>query len=182
MVMRDLDNYIKGGALADYNALYQEGQLFKQSWEQKKTITITSPAGTQLTAELRQTLGEMPVIVECGIARQAGDSMAFSDGEVSQAPVEGSMNGRLVIDGPITQIGMPSAPISFDILNGKVVDVSSADMQVLGQLEHTLNIILNADNIAEIGIGLNPMSLLNGDFQEEKKARGTCHIALGEKL
>ena len=35
------------------------------------------------------------------------------------------------------------------------------------------------DNIAEIGLGLNPACMFNGDFEEEKKARGTCHIAMG---
>lgn len=37
----------------------------------------------------------------------------------------------------------------------------------------------DSDNIAEIGLGLNPACLFNGDFEEEKKARGTCHIAMG---
>ena len=37
----------------------------------------------------------------------------------------------------------------------------------------------DSENIAEIGLGLNPASLFNGDFEEEKKARGTCHIAMG---
>ena len=186
MVMRDLDNYIKGGALADYEALYEEGQDLKRFWEQRDSITITSSAGTNLRADLgpiRQTSRQqMPVIVECGIARQAGDSMAFSDGEVSQAPVEGSMNGILVIDGPMTQFGMPKSAITFEIVKGKITSVDSKDLQVLNNIQHILEAVPNADNIAEIGIGLNPKSLLNGDFQEEKKARGTCHIALGDNL
>ena len=44
MVMRSLDNFTKGGALADYNALYAEGLLLKAFWEQRKTIEITTPA------------------------------------------------------------------------------------------------------------------------------------------
>ena len=39
--------------------------------------------------------------------------------------------------------------------------------------------VKDSDNIAEIGIGLNPACMFNGDFEEEKKARGTCHIAMG---
>ena len=38
----------------------------------------------------------------------------------------------------------------------------------------------NADNLAEFGIGLNPLSRRNGHFQEEKKARGNVHAALGD--
>ena len=40
----------------------------------------------------------------------------------------------------------------------------------------------NGANIAEIGIGLNPMCRRNGDFEEEKKARGNLHIALGDNI
>ena len=36
--------------------------------------------------------------------------------------------------------------------------------------------------LAEFGIGLNPLSRRNGDFQEEKKARGNVHAALGDNL
>ena len=39
--------------------------------------------------------------------------------------------------------------------------------------------VKDSDNIAEIGLGLNPACMFNGDFEEEKKARGTCHIAMG---
>ena len=39
-----------------------------------------------------------------------------------------------------------------------------------------------ADHIAEIGLGLNPMSLRNNDFEEEKKAAGSVHVALGSDL
>ncbi len=40
----------------------------------------------------------------------------------------------------------------------------------------------NADNVAEVGIGLNPLSRRNGDFEEEKKARGNAHVALGDNV
>ncbi len=36
--------------------------------------------------------------------------------------------------------------------------------------------------LAEFGIGLNPLSRRNGDFPEEKKARGDVHAALGDNL
>ncbi len=40
----------------------------------------------------------------------------------------------------------------------------------------------NSSNLAEFGIGLNPLSRRNGDFQEEKKARGNVHAALGDNI
>ena len=178
MVMRNLDNYVKGGALADYEQIYQEGQIFAKFWAERKNIKITSRAGTDLTAEI----GHNRTIVECGIARNPGDSMAFSDGEVSQGPNEGTVNGILVIDGPICQMGLPLEPVKMKIESSRVVAVESGDPRITSRIEQLIETVENADNIAEIGIGLNPASLLNGDFQEEKKARGTCHIAIGDDL
>ena len=108
--------------------------------------------------------------------------MAFSDGEVSQGPNEGTMNGTLVIDGPICQMGLPSEPIHMTIRESRIVSVDSGDPRIATRIQQLIDTVENADNIAEIGLGLNPASLLNGDFQEEKKARGTCHIALGDDL
>jgi leucyl aminopeptidase (aminopeptidase T) len=178
MVMRDLDNYIKGGALADYEALDKEGRELARFWEKRGCVTITSPAGTQL----RAMIGRNKPIVECGIAREAGEHMAFSDGETSQAPDQGTMNGKLVIDGPICQLGLPGSPVSMEVKDGRVLSVSGDDRTVVEALQKIIADIPNADNLAEIGIGLNPESLFNGDFEEEKKARGTCHIALGDNL
>ena len=178
MVMRDLDNYIKGGALADYEEVYREGQILAKFWAKRKQIKITSPAGTYLATEI----GHGRTIIECGIARNPGDHMAFSDGEVSQGPNEGTMNGTLVIDGPICQMGLPSEPIVMTIKSSRITSVNSGDPRITARIQHLIDTVENADNIAEIGLGLNPASLLNGDFQEEKKARGTCHIALGDDL
>ena len=178
MVMRDLDNYIKGGALADYEEIYREGQILSNFWARCKYIKITSPAGTILTAEI----GHRKTIIECGIARNPGESMAFSDGEVSQSPNEGTMNGIVVIDGPICQMGLPAEPIIMKIKSGRIVSVDNGDLRIETRIKQLIDTVENADNIAEIGLGLNPASLLNGDFQEEKKARGTCHIAMGDDL
>jgi leucyl aminopeptidase (aminopeptidase T) len=39
---------------------------------------------------------------------------------------------------------------------------------------------LDADNIGEIGIGLNPAARIGDDITEAKKAFGTVHVALGD--
>ena len=53
------------------------------------------------------------------------------------------------------------------------------DEQVISRVVDQIAEVKDSDNIAEIGLGLNPACLFNGDFEEEKKARGTCHIAMG---
>jgi leucyl aminopeptidase (aminopeptidase T) len=40
--------------------------------------------------------------------------------------------------------------------------------------------VVDADNIGEIGIGLNPAARIGDEITEAKKAFGTVHIALGD--
>ncbi len=177
MVMRDLENFTSGGALADYEALYEAGKKLAVIWEKKKHIHVTSPAGTDLKAPIA---GEQ-VIIECGFATEPGLAGAFSDGEVSQMPRVDTAEGIIVVDGPMAHIGQSDSPITLKVEKGRVISVSGECHQA-EELRHIVETIKNADNIAEIGIGLNPVCKRNGDFEEEKKARGNVHIAIGDNV
>ena len=50
------------------------------------------------------------------------------------------------------------------------------------RLREIVESVADADNIAEIGIGLNAACRRNGDFEEEKKARGLVHVAIGDNV
>jgi leucyl aminopeptidase (aminopeptidase T) len=177
MVMRNLDNFTSGGALADYDALLDEGKRLEALWKKKEHIHITSSTGTNLEAPIR---GER-VFVECGFALEAGAEAAFSDGEVSQMPRVNTAEGIIVVDGPIAHIGQPASPITLRVEKGRVISVSGESPQA-DELRKIIETIKNADNIAEVGIGLNPACRRNGDFEEEKKARGNVHIAIGDNI
>lgn len=173
--LRSIDNFTRGGALADYEAVYADGVRLQEIWRGHKMAHVTTPAGTNLTMEMNP----MEPIIECGIAREPGDAMAWSDGEVSLGPVIGTTEGKLVIDGPICYYGSPRIPVELEIKEGRIVRVVGGDPNICKEIRRQIQEIKDSDNIAEIGIGLNPESLFNGDFEEEKKARGTCHIAMG---
>jgi leucyl aminopeptidase (aminopeptidase T) len=175
--MRNLDNFTEGGARADYEALYDEGKRLANIWRAAKKIRLTTPAGTDLSAPIA---GE-EVIIECGFATEPGLEAAFSDGEVSQMPREKLAEGVLVVDGPIAHIGVPDSPIRLDIERGRVTSVEGDSRQAV-ELRQIITTIYHADNIAEIGIGLNPKSRQNGDFEEEKKGRGNVHVAIGDNV
>ncbi len=177
MVFRNFRHFTEGGALADYDQLLKDGQRLKELWSAGRTMRVTTPAGTDLEAPVACD----DVIVECGFATEPGQEAAFSDGEVSSRPLEGTAEGRVVVDGPICYLGLPDKPIALRVQKGRVTGVEG-DSRQADQLREILDTIENADNIAEFGIGLNPCSLRNGDFEEEKKARGLVHVALGDNL
>ena len=177
MVMRELSNFTSGGALADYRALYAEGQALASIWAAGRTMRITTEAGTDIAA----SIGSDTVVVECGYATEPGKNAAFSDGEVSSRPLEGKAEGVIAIDGPGTGIARPATPVRVEVRGGRAVSVSGEGPEA-AHLRHILETVPDADNIAEFGIGLNGACLRNGSFQEEKKARGNVHIAFGDNI
>ncbi|MEM7060949.1 MAG: aminopeptidase [Pseudomonadota bacterium] len=177
MVMRDMDIFTKGGATADYRALHADGVKLKEIWSNGRVMRITSAAGTDISAPIAHD----DVLVECGYATQPGTSAAFSDGEVSSRPLEGTANGVFVIDGPGAVIGTPDTPIALHVTDGRVTAIDGTCPQA-DHLRQILDTVENADNIAEFGIGLNPACRRNGKFEEEKKRRGQVHIAIGDNI
>ncbi len=176
MVMRTMENFTSGGALADYAALKREGDRLASVWRTAGRIRVTSPAGT----DFRSTVAGEDVVVECGYATEPGLEAAFSDGEVSQMPNEGAASGRIVVDGPIAHLG-EGPPVVLEIEGGRVARVHGDDQRAT-ELRRIVEAIPRADNVAEVGIGLNAACRRNGDFEEEKKARGNVHIAIGDNV
>lgn len=176
MVMRGMGHFTGGGALADYPSLHAEGNRLAALWRRAATLCLTTPAGTELVADVA---GE-DVIVECGIADRPGGRAAFADGEVSQMPREGSARGRVVVDGPMAHLG-GGETFTLEVEGGRVVEVLGDGVRAAG-LREILRTVPDADNVAEVGIGLNPACRRNGDFEEEKKGRGLVHVALGDNL
>ena len=168
-----MDNWTKGGATADYPAILENANKLKEVWERGKEIIVTSKKGTNLKAKI----GSTPPFIEAGFATAQGEHAAFSDGEVSQGPIEGTAEGAVVIDGPIAYLGQLLSPMTLTIRKGKVVKIEG-DEKGVRQLTDIIHKVRDADNFAEIGIGINPNCLQNGNFEEEKKRLGNVHIAL----
>jgi leucyl aminopeptidase (aminopeptidase T) len=177
MVLRDLDHWTKGGATADYHEILEAGKRLQAVWEKGTMIYLTSKKGTRLKARIDGT----PPFIEAGFATQPGQSGAFSDGEVSQGPVQGTAEGVVVVDGPIAHIGLPAGPLRLEIENGRVVRIEGEERGAR-ELRDIVEKVEDADNFAEIGIGLNPNCLQNGDFEEEKKRLGNVHVAIGRNI
>lgn len=180
MVMRPLENWTRGAATADYEALDALGRRSAAVWAAADELRVTSRAGTDFRAGVTKepVMGQV-VIVECGIARDAGREAAFSDGEMSQRPREGSAEGQLVVDGPMARVGAGD-PIELEVERGRVMRVRGGDRA--RRLEQLLDTVPGLDHVAEIGIGVNAAALRNGDFEEEKKAEGNVHVALGDDV
>lgn len=175
MVFRTLDHFTKGGALADYEQIAANAKRLHSRWISSKTVRVVTSLGTNLEAPVHPEY----VHIEDGFVTEPGHEGAFSDGEVYQHLVGEHANGTVVIDGPMYYFGVPQDPVTLHVENGRVVRIDTTGPGA-SDFRNVVNTVPDADNLAEIAVGLNPKSLKNGDFEEEKKALGNVHVAVGK--
>ncbi|MCS7001450.1 MAG: aminopeptidase [Dehalococcoidia bacterium] len=138
-----------------------------------RELRLTSANGTDFRCSVADRLPNLSI----GLAREPGQIGTFPFGETPYAPVEGTAEGVVVLDGPVHMIGHLTTPIRYDVTAGRVTKISGG--READQLRRLIEGVENADVIAEVSVGTNPAANLEGDIQEAKKRRGTAHVAIG---
>lgn len=134
------------------------------------TIRLTNGAGTDLTFRI----GGRRVYRDNGRLGAAGQFGNLPCGEVCLAPIEGSAEGVLMIDGSIGGIGLVGDPVKVVVKGGRAVEFSDPRLKdMLGRHGDA------AFSLAEFGIGTNPKAEIVGNVIEDEKAWGTAHVAFG---
>lgn len=134
---------------------------------------ITCRHGSDLRLGLEGRLS----IVDAG---ELGNRGAFGNlpcGEGFIAPVEGTAEGTLVVDGSIAGVGLLDTPTSLTIRSGHLTETTGTDGAALFELLHAHG--PDGTNVAELGIGTNEEAILTGNILEDEKILGTCHVAFG---
>jgi leucyl aminopeptidase (aminopeptidase T) len=165
---------------ADVAEMVALGKRLRAAWRAADTVRVTSELGTDLVASIR---GRDGFYIAVEIERTPENFMteaAFPDGEAGVAPVEGSGEGVVVWDTSAEMLGALDEPIRLTIDAGRITTIEGGP-----QADELVRIVdelgdENARNCpAEISIGLNPDVRPSGNMREDKKLRGSCHIALG---
>jgi leucyl aminopeptidase (aminopeptidase T) len=158
---------------ADMEQLRRKGRALAAALNEGAEARITSARGGDLRVGLEGRKG----IVDAGELSEPGAFGNLPCGEAFIAPVEGTAEGTLVVDGSIAAIGRTPNPVTLTVRDGHLVDATESDgarlMELLG--EHGES----ATNVAELGIGTNEKAKLTGEILEDEKILGTVHIAFG---
>jgi leucyl aminopeptidase (aminopeptidase T) len=169
------DAWRSGAMTADFVAIRARAERLAELLRRTREVRITSPAGTDLRATVE---GREPMAWLTGICRNPGEVSALPGGEVSLPPLEGTSEGTVVWERVASDLGALEAPVRITVRAGRAVRIeggASAD-----RLREIVESVRDADNIGEIGIGLNPAARIADEITEAKKAFGTVHIALGD--
>ena len=158
---------------ADMEGLRRKGAAVAELLSGAEEARITCANGS----DLRLGLAGREAIPDAG---ELGAEAAFGNlpcGEGFIAPVEGSCEGTLVVDGTIAGVGIPSEPVRMSVRDGRLAEAGGREGGRLLELlrEHGEE----ATTVAELGIGTNEMAELTGNVLEDEKILGTAHVAFG---
>jgi len=167
------------GALAltikDHKRMQEFARNLIQDLSQAVEVEITNPTGTNVSMSVKGR----PFFTDTVIDWKTLKWMNMPTGEVIVAPVENSLEGKLVCDMAVGGIGPLKTSVEVTARNGRVQKVSSADNQVLAKVKDSLNIDRRANVVGEFAFGINPKARFVEEFLEAEKILGTIHIAFG---
>ncbi|TKJ30096.1 MAG: aminopeptidase [Chloroflexi bacterium B3_Chlor] len=174
------DELMRMGMCADYKEVQKISARVGDIVKEATHITVTSPAGTEFTAEFSPSLRW----VVCDGVPRPGKYTNLPDGEVLTCPHNIS-KGVIVVDGILgdyfgEKFGLlEDNPVTLDVQDGRVVKVSCADDQLLRELEQYTRQDEHADRFGEFAIGTNTgVDRLVGNMLQDEKLPGV-HVAVG---
>jgi aminopeptidase len=158
---------------ADVEGLRRKGHAIADALTVASEARITCPNGS----DLRLGLDGRTAIPDAGDLTETGAFGNLPAGEGFIAPVEGTGEGRLVVDGSIAGIGIVDEPVSLTVEGGRLTEATGGAGAELMELLTVHG--PEATTVAELGIGSNEKAILTGEVLEDEKILGTIHVAFG---
>ena len=158
---------------ADMDELRRRGEAICALLDGGAEARVTCTNGS----DLRLGLEGRTAIPDAGDLSARGAFGNLPCGEGFIAPLEGTGEGMLVVDGSIAGVGEVGDPVPLTVRGGHLTDAIGADGEALLELLTAHG--ADGTNVAELGIGTNEEAILTGNILEDEKILGTAHVAFG---
>ncbi|MBI5625561.1 MAG: aminopeptidase [Elusimicrobia bacterium] len=168
---------LEGPALtADFRALSAPAERLAAALTAGSRLEVFTEAGTSLTCLILGRRGNPAP----GWCPGPGTLASPPDAEVNIAPVEGSAEGVVVVDGsiPHPRLGLLDKPLRLNVREGRIVGFAGPLSRVLEELFASAR-NPDARMLGEVGLGLNPRAALCGSMLEDEGTAGTVHFGFG---
>lgn len=174
------DMFYEGGSMAaDYTKVKIESDGLAKIITWAKEVIVKTKGGTNVRFSLVDRRG----MSESGLYTDKGSWGNLPAGEAYSTPLEGTGNGRLVVE----KGWHPNLEENMTIVfkDGSATEVLGGG-KVGDELRNLLKPGINEEpytsrrNMAEFGIGTNPNARRPDNTLEAEKIRGTIHIAVGD--
>jgi leucyl aminopeptidase (aminopeptidase T) len=178
-----VEMFTNGGMSANFNEIKRKISNLGPYLRRRRIINVKSEQGTDITFEVNWREWKLD---DNGICNRPRMLTNLPAGKAFIMPREGSMNGKLIIDGS-WDATLLDEKIELQIENGIVIDVkggtiAAAIRQEFGEVARKLRTKdrENVWTVAEFGFGVNEQARLGGNVLEDEKRLGTCYIAIGD--
>ncbi len=163
----------------DYHGIAQVTHALAELLSSASRVVVRTRAGTDVELSIKGRTG----LSDTGLIHHSGDFSNLPAGEAYLAPVEGSTNGIIVVDGSMAGVGkleegdeitiVVERGVAREIRGGASAERFKGLIDSVGE---------NGGNVAELGIGTNNRAIISGVVLEDEKVLGTAHIAFGNNL
>lgn len=163
---------LEAGALtADYLEIEKTMRRIKRRVRNAKTVRLTSERGTDVSFDVtrRDWIDQ-----DTGVCHRRSEMTTLPAGEIFVAPLEGSADGRLVLDAWFH--ASTSEAVTVVVKEGYASKVIGAPQAVLEMNRGGRD----GRAFGTVGLGLNPGARISGNLLEEEKALGAIHIGFGD--
>jgi leucyl aminopeptidase (aminopeptidase T) len=164
------DMFLEGAIAADYSQV--------KILTEKVTDLLTAASTVRIEKDgksLQFSIANRPGVPSTGMYVNPGESGNLPSGEAYIAPVEGSAEGQILVDGSISGIGKVDSPLLLTVQNGRITKTEGTTgerlLQILGEHDGRM--------LGEFGIGTNDKARITGVVLEDEKVYGTIHVAFG---
>jgi len=158
---------------ADMDELRRRGRAVAAILDAGSEARITCPGGS----DLRLGLEGRTAIPDAGELTDPGAFGNLPCGEGFISPDDRASEGRLVVDGTIAGVGIPTAPVTMEVEDGRLARASGSEGAALLELLTAHG--EEGATVAELGVGTNEKAMLTGNVLEDEKLLGTVHVAFG---
>ncbi|MBI5407858.1 MAG: aminopeptidase [Nitrospirae bacterium] len=167
------EQMLKGAMKVDYEKMFKRTVNIAKIVNKSESIEIKTPNGTSISFLKKNR----KAIADTGLITKPGTFSNLPAGEVFLAPLEGTAEGKLVLEWAPTR--KLKRPVILHVEKGFVTSVEGKEKYV-DYLKQKFSENRNNRNIAELGIGTNDRASRPDNILESEKIFGTIHIAFGD--
>jgi len=178
-MLRGMEEFVLEGLLnVDYKKMLDEANIISEIWSKTKLCRLTCPNGSDISFSLEGR----PVDIGDGISDKPGEADFFPGVDVNIAPIEKTINGKIVVDGCLDPgNGIVDDLVSLDISDGVIRTIEG------GKDANLFKINLESANdekvfhLCHFTLGLNPTAKKSNVMHECEHVVGAVTFGFGNQ-
>lgn len=174
----DVGDYLYEGVLGiDYDRMLDNANRYADLLRQANHVHVVDDLGTDVEFDV----GGRPVVSSPGMVDQPGVIDFYPGAQVSDAPIEESINGIIVADGSITSEGVLAQPVRITMEKGIITAIEG------GAQAHSWKQWLDSTDdpkiyrLCHFSVGFNPKARITGNMSQDERLLGGIDFGFGSQ-